>query len=248
MLTKTITSVQHEKVAHLLLLSEKRAYREETQRVLIVGKKQIEELAEKFPIHSLVYIENPLNVKAQEFYQVTEAIIKKITHLPSPDGYAAEFILPKPQEVLGLPFVLVLDGVQDPGNLGTLLRSAVAFGWDGVVFTPGTVDPFNNKALRAGKGAIFHLPYQWLEEDQIIKLAQSKKISLLIADMEGASLKQIHPQPPLALILSHEGQGAKTWKGPMSHKIKIPMESIMESLNVSVAGGILLYHLKRSSP
>jgi TrmH family RNA methyltransferase len=234
MVPKKITSLQHPLVKHWFELRTERAYREETQRVLVVGEKMVREL----PIDVWIGLEPPLESSAKETYVVTEAILKKITGLNQPDGCAAELAMPKPQDLRGKKFLVILDQIADPGNLGTLLRTALALNWEGVIVTPGTVDLFNDKALRAGKGAHFHLPYARLTHEEIVQL----KLHLYTADLEGESLKATHFKTPLGLILSSEGHGAGSWS--QGNKITIPMSDQVDSLNVAASGAILLYTMR----
>lgn len=148
--------------------------------------------------------------------------------------------------------ILVLEGVQDPGNLGTLVRSALAFGWDGIFLLPGCCDPFNDKALRASRGASFQIPIvsgEWnhLEafrrEFQMKILAgypgtvhKSKPVSLLSQEVADSLANK-----PLCLVLGSEGIGLSEKTKRDCDLVSIPMEGDFESLNVSVAGGIFLY-------
>jgi TrmH family RNA methyltransferase len=168
--------------------------------------------------------------------------LKKITGLNQPDGYAAELALPPLQKMEGKKFLLVLDEIADPGNLGTLLRTALALGWEGVIVTPGTVDLFNDKALRAGKGAQFHLPLARLNAEEIAAM----ELNFYTADLEGKSLDHAKFKSPLALILSSEGHGSKDWSNQIAQKITIPMSRVVESLNVAASGAILLYAMRKS--
>ncbi len=234
-LSKKITSNQHPLVKHWVELRLNRAYREEKGRVLVVGQKMAQEL----PLATLISLE-PSEIKAKEKYVVTEAILKKITGLNHPDGFAAEVPLPEPQDVSQKSSLLVLDQIADPGNLGTLLRTALAFGWEGVVLTPGTVDLFNDKALRAAKGATFFLPYARMSVEEVAQL----KIHFYTADVEGEAIDQAAFKKPLALILSSEGHGPGFWAEKLGKKITIPMDKKVESLNVATSGAILLYRMR----
>lgn len=235
--TKKITSNHHPLVKHWLELRTNRAYREEKGRVLVSGKKMVEELS----VTTLISLE-PSEIPAQEKYEVTEAILKKITGLQTPDGFAAEVCLPPPQNLNQKSHLLILDQIADPGNLGTLLRSALAFGWEGVILTPGTVDLFNDKALRAAKGATFFLPYARMSVEEIAQL----KLHFYTADVEGESIEKASFQKPLALILSSEGHGPAFWAEKGGKKITIPMNEKVESLNVATSGAILLYRMKKA--
>ncbi len=236
MVTKKITSLQHPLIKHFVQLRLERTYREETQQVLVSGKSMVQEL----PLEILMSTEPVLGTQAKEKYLVSEAILKKITGLNQPDGFAGVVALPPPQELRQKKFLLILDQIADPGNLGTLLRTALALKWDGVILTPGTVDLFNDKALRAAKGATFHLPYARLSIEEIAEM----KTHFFIADLEGKVLQNTSFMPPLALILSNESRGPRSWFEKIAHKITIPMAKDVESLNVATSGAILLYAMR----
>lgn len=236
MLTKKITSLQHPLVKHWIQLREERVYREETQRVLITGEKMIRELSPRV----LISLEPVPDSDVSEQVVVTEAILKKITGLECPDGFAAEVVLPPPQDLSSKQFLVILDQISDPGNLGTLIRTALAFQWGGVVVTPGTVDLFNDKALRAARGATFRLPYARQTTDELSRW----KTHFFCADLEGRALPQSAFRPPVALILSNEARGAGSWSNPIAQKITIPMGPAVESLNVATSGAILLYAMR----
>lgn len=237
MLAKRIESLQHPLIKHWLELRSSRAYREETKRVLIAGEKMASEL----PLETLISLE-PSDIPAKEKYLVSEAILRKITGLQAPDGFAAEVALPPEQNLQSKPYLLVLDQLSDPGNLGTLIRTALALNWDGVLLTPNTVDPFNDKAVRASMGAVFLLPYQRISTDAL----SSWKRTFFTADLEGKELSTAKFSPPLALILSNESAGPSDWSDKLSTKITIPMSGKTESLNVAASGAIFLYTMRQS--
>jgi len=234
MVAKKITSLQHSLVKHWVQLREKRTYREETQRVLVSGEKMIKELS----VEVLISSEPIPKVKAKEYFIVSEEILKKITGISC--KCAAEIVLPPPQDLRSKKNIVILDQIADPGNLGTLLRTMLALGWEGVIVTPGTVDLFNDKALRAAKGATFHLPYAQMTIEEISQL----KMSFFTADIDGIPLSSLSFSSPLALILSHEGRGAGDWSKKLSKKVTIPMNTKVESLNVATSGAILLYEMR----
>ena len=179
---------------------------------------------------------------SHETITTSPEILQKITGLSSFEGIAALLPLPPFQSVEKTKNLLVLDGITDPGNLGTLLRSALAFGWDGVYLTENTCDPFNDKALRAAKGSTFFLP---MEEGSFEDFAKnSSSLNVWLADMDGTSLEQVKKSSSLALILSAEGSGVRKKSKELFQKVKIPITPSVESLNVASAGAILLYALK----
>jgi TrmH family RNA methyltransferase len=178
--------------------------------------------------------------------------------------------------------LLVLEGVQDPGNLGTLLRCATAFGWDGVWLLPGCCDPFNDKALRASRGAALRLPLVSGDWQQLERVATDNGLMLLAAEPEdpdqqqqqqqetggghkqqqqqqqvglgrqqeqhsskaaGAGWLQELRQQRIALVLGTEGQGLSQRALAACRPVSVPMTGDMESLNVGIAGGILMFLL-----
>lgn len=239
-----ITSLQHPLVKHWVSLKKDSAYRKESNTLLLIGEKIIQEFP--FPIKCLISTE-PTHLKAETTYLVTEEILHKIAGLGSFEGLLAEVHLPEPQNVDNKKIILILDQIQDPGNLGTLLRTALALGWDGVIATPGTVDFFNDKALRASQGAIFRLPYAYKTPEEIISWANTKQIPIWVGDADGPPIKEKTFHTPLALVLSNEGQGLSPWAKKIGKSISIPLHNNVESLNVAAAGAILLYEIKGTS-
>jgi RNA methyltransferase, TrmH family len=240
MLAKKILSLQHPQVLHWTQLFKTRSLREKSGTVLVSGEKLIRELAQDAPLKCLMTLEDHPEIPASERFLVSESILKKITGLKSPDGFAAEILLPAPSDLSSCQNLLILDRIADPGNLGTLLRTAYALSWDGVAATPGTVDFFNDKAIRAALGATFRLPYA-IESPETIA---SWKFSFYIGDIEGTPLAKASFQSPRALILGNEGQGISPWAQAIGKKIHIPMRKEAESLNVAAAGAILLYAMR----
>jgi TrmH family RNA methyltransferase len=244
MLTKKILSLQHPLIKHWVQLRLERPYREEKKRVLLMGEKTIRDLCKNIFIHTLITVDLNTDIPAEERILVSESMLKKITGLEMPDGFAAETTLPESQNLSEKKYLLILDRIADPGNLGTLLRTAAALGWEGVIFTPGTVDPFNDKALRASKGAPFLLPYSRLGIEKITSLLREKKFASYLADIKGKPFAQVSYTPPLALILSSEAKGPSCWREKHLTRITIPMEPHIESLNVASSGAILLYAMR----
>jgi len=140
--------------------------------------------------------------------------------------------------------VLVLDAVQDPGNFGTLVRSAEAFGAAGVVALPGTVDPWNPKAVRSAVGSSFRIPIvQGTWSDVRLALTNSD-YELLGADMEGTTLGS--PPDRAALVVGNEGSGlSDEVRSTVGRLVAVPTRGRGDSLNVASAAAILLYELTR---
>jgi TrmH family RNA methyltransferase len=144
-----------------------------------------------------------------------------------------------------LSFVFVPDQLRDPGNLGTMLRTAAAAGVQAVFCPPETADAFSPKVLRAGMGAQFRLPVHTLDWDAITSHLALLKV--ILADMEqGLPYTQADLRPPLALIVGGEAEGASAQAHRLaSGFVHIPMPGGVESLNAAVAAGILLFEVVR---
>jgi TrmH family RNA methyltransferase len=144
------------------------------------------------------------------------------------------------------PRLLVLDGVQDPGNAGTLIRTAAAFGLSGVIALDGTVDPWNPKSVRAAAGACFSVPVlgaPWSEAGPALAAAN---VPILVADARGTPVSDVGPRSPWALVVGSEGGGPRPEvQAAAARHVAVPMSGGTESLNAAVAGAILLYALTR---
>lgn len=144
--------------------------------------------------------------------------------------------------------VLVLDGVQDPGNVGTLLRTAFALGASGAVLLKGTADPLNAKVMRAGMGATFRLPIAQADEAEFRAWVERARPVVWAATMEGTPVTRLPPPERLVLIVGSEGAGIRPAVAALaSARVSIPLARGAESLNVSVAAGIILHEIRRAS-
>jgi len=170
----------------------------------------------------------------------------------SPQGVLAVAVVPANSlSNLGPPAIgplrlLVLDGVQDPGNVGTMLRTAAAFGVAATIALPGTVDLWNAKVVRSGMGAHYHhlcLSGTW---DELDTFRRTHAVSLWAADGAGEPLDATIAPERLALVVGNEGGGLSSMTRTRADRtVALPLSSAVESLNVAVATGILLYELRR---
>jgi TrmH family RNA methyltransferase len=148
------------------------------------------------------------------------------------------------EAVTGAP-VLILDGVQDPGNVGTLLRTAFALGAGGAILLKGTADPLNPKVMRAGMGATFRLPIAQADETELRGWIERTKPTVWAATMEGTPVGRLDKPERLALIVGSEGAGIRPEVVSLaSARVAIPLARGAESLNVSVAAGIILHEAR----
>jgi TrmH family RNA methyltransferase len=176
--------------------------------------------------------------------EVSEPLMKSLSDTETPQGILAvlEFAqspIPNP-----LNFVLIPDQIRDPGNLGTLLRTASAAGVQAVFLPPETTDAFSPKVVRAGMGAHFRLPIQSMKWEKIRR--EIRDLPVYLADMDGISCWDTDLRGPLVLIIGNEAEGASPEARELAtQKISIPMSGDMESLNAGVAGSVLMFEVVR---
>ncbi len=207
---KSITSISHPLVKHLAKLREDRAYRYEHGSVLIEGVKLVSEVCRKCPVKVLMICSEdliPEGIDPTTAVLVSEPVMKKVSGMVSPEGIVAEVAMPKAKSLAGLDYVVALDGVSDPGNMGTLLRTALALGWQGVFLLPESCDPFNDKAIRAGRGAQFRLPLAYGSAADLKKLAAENRWQALVADIEGKNPSELTAAKRRLLVLGNEARG-----------------------------------------
>ena len=142
--------------------------------------------------------------------------------------------------------VLLLAGINDPGNAGTLLRSAEAFGAAGALFGRGGVDPYSPKVVRAAMGSSFRLPIAMVDADWLIEEANRGGRPIVAADMDGAEVGELELPANAILAIGNERRGVREWLPRFDLAVRIPQPGAAESLNAAVAGSILLYELARS--
>ncbi len=240
---KPLTSVQHPLVKRFVKLRKDRKARLQFGSAVIEGKKLI---VENSSLIKTLFVADPHQSftipKGAGVYQVTHEIIQKISGVKSPEGVIAEVKIP--QLKLEAPKrLLVLENLNDPGNLGTLIRSALAFGWDGVFFLGDCCDPYNDKAIRASKGAVFRLPLIFGNIEYFASLIKDNKLKVWIADLKGEDAKRLVFENGIALVLGNEANGPTQEALALGRQVTIPMEGAIESLNVAIAGAILLYQM-----
>jgi RNA methyltransferase, TrmH family len=190
-----------------------------------------------------------------EVVRLKEDVFRSAVETQAPQGIAALFSPPvfELSEVLGrdgtAALILVAAGLQDPGNLGTLVRSAEAFGATGVLTTPGTVSAWNQKALRASVGSVFRVPVVAVEASEMEGLKERGVRLIAAVGAEGVDVRTAHEMDltgACALMIGNEGAGlAAEWMAMCDARVTIPCPGPVESLNAAVAGSLLLYEASR---
>jgi TrmH family RNA methyltransferase len=187
-----------------------------------------------------------LRSRGVECDEISSSLMKSLSDTETSQGILAvlQFTnLPIPKFPT---FLLIPDQLRDPGNLGTLIRSADAAGADAVLIPPETTDPFAPKVVRAGMGAHFRLPILSMGWEEIKRVSESANQRVWVADMEGESCWETDLRQPLALIVGGEAEGASAEARKLANgKIMIPMAGKTESLNAAVAGSVLMFEILR---
>ncbi|SFK93226.1 TrmH family RNA methyltransferase [Salinicoccus halodurans] len=241
-----ITSKDNRRIKDLRKLHKKK-YRGRLNRFLIEGEHLVEEaVIYNQTVHTVIlsedYVSDGLDVKNRDLMFVSRDVMKSLSLLETPPGIMAE-VSYSPPESSGQR-VLLLDCVQDPGNLGTLIRTADAFGFDKVVLSPDTVDVFSEKVLRSAQGSTFHID---IVVEEAAGAVRGFEGTVLGTALHGAlPLGDIDvPAGPLMLVLGNEGSGVSSEVlSTVDLKVKIEMSGQSESLNVGIAGGILMHHFR----
>jgi TrmH family RNA methyltransferase len=185
-----------------------------------------------------------------ELTEVNEKDFRSAAETESPQGVLAVAEVPRRDlDTLNIPGrcrILVLDGLQDPGNVGTILRTSAALGATATIALPGTVDLWNPKVIRSSMGAQFHHAALHAGVDATIDFLQRHSIELWAADTTGTPLEPSSAPDRLAIALGNEGAGiSSSIRASARRTVSLPISGDVESLNVAVAAGILLYHLRQ---
>jgi TrmH family RNA methyltransferase len=186
-----------------------------------------------------------------EVLRLTEEVFESVVETQSPQGVAALIVPPVHDldDVLKstAPLILVAAGLQDPGNLGTLVRSAEAFGASGVLTTPGTVSAWNQKALRASVGSVFRIPVVGVTPEEVANLkARGIRLMATVGGADATAAQNANFARSCALLVGNEGAGlGAEWMRMADERVTIPCPGPVESLNAAVAGSLLLYEASR---
>lgn len=227
---------------------------------IVEGIKIVEECIDNgYPLSHIIISDELYNIKGGEtllgkiidynlLIKVPDRLYREISDMENPQGVlaVASFKLDSIEHIYSIdnPFILLLDQVQDPGNMGTIIRSADAFGIDGIIITEGCVDIYNPKVVRATMGSIFRVPiYHYSDGIEIIKEIKSRNIKIYSTSLTGDKfIQDVSLNIPSMLIIGNESKGvSKSLEALADSLIKIPMIGEAESLNAAIASSIIMY-------
>ena len=183
--------------------------------------------------------------QAAKYFVVSDNIFKTLCDTENPQGIMAVVKIPKSHEISGSKFI-ILDNLQDPGNVGTIIRTANAFGLDGVILSDDCVDVYNPKVVRSSMGSIFHIPiYRDVNIEECIVSLKNTGCHVYAAHLDGEPIgEKSSLQGKSALIVGNEANGIRESVTQLVDAlVKIPMPGTAESLNASVAAAILMYEM-----
>ncbi|EEG76447.1 TrmH family RNA methyltransferase [Dethiobacter alkaliphilus] len=257
----TVISSTQNRYVKLYRSLEKRKIRIQQNLVPLEGEKLIRDAIERRVLPEVVYLREGLTPEEFPFLQalesqvpvlsIAEKLFDRTAFTDSPQGILA--VAPRPKSDLTDLFVkkpallLVADGVQDPGNLGTMLRSAAAAGADGAILLPGTVDATNPKALRAAMGAYFALSVVETNHQDCLSALAGHGVSLVTtAARAEVAYDRYDWNTPVAVVIGNEGSGVSPAMAEAAKsRVSIPMAGAVESLNAAIAMSVIFFEAAR---
>ena len=237
-----ITSTSNNTIKTLIKLKQKK-YRDETGYYLVEGEHLVEEAMKAKQVECLISTKDitsdlPIVIVSNE-------VMSKLSFTKSPQFIMAKCKIKKENKLIDGKRYLILDDLQDPGNIGTLIRTALAFSIDQVILSNNCVDLYNDKLLRSMQGANFHISCIYDDLKTVISTLKKNNVKIIGSALEnGQDIKQIKISEKMAFIVGNEGNGMnKDILQECDYVGYIPINTI-ESLNVAIAGSIMMYHFK----
>ena len=256
MTPELITSAQNPKLKHLLALQEKSRLRREEGLFVVEGQRELEHCIAAGFIADSVFICPEITAAvyhypAAKVFHLTKELYEKAAYRGSTEGVIAEVkartLALEDLELKENPLIMVLEGVEKPGNLGAVLRSADAAGADAVIICDPLTDLYNPNLIRASIGAIFTVPTVACSSEEAITFLKARGIRILTAQLQDSSVYyDVDMTCGTAIVMGTESTGlTPIWRKAADAHILIPMLGRLDSLNVSVSAAILLYEAVR---
>ena len=237
-----IDSVNNEKVKYFKRLRDKKYILEE-KKYIVESEHLVEEAYKSGLLLEVITSKSNVNYDIKTTL-VSEKVLKSISLLPSTPNIMGVVKYKEDNKIIGKKIVL-LDNVQDPGNVGTIIRSALAFNVNTVILSNDSVNLFNDKMIRSSEGTIFKMNVIKMDLRSAIEKIHSLGIKVYYADMNGTIDLDNAKINDYALVLGSEGKGISDYIKELSDEsINIPMNNLCESLNVSITGGIIMYKFR----
>ena len=256
-----ITSVNNTKIKFVRKLLSAKKHREQSRMTIVEGVRLTKKaVAANAAINFCLYsdrlsergkkVVRQIQALSYDAEEVSADLMDRVSDTKTSQGILLAAPYPEiPLQKMVDP-AIVLDGIRDPGNLGTILRTAAAMDVEAVLLTPGTTDPFSPKVMRAAMGAQFHLPIRYMSAQDIQKFCKSIngiELSILLTDSNSLKTSwEADLSIPICIVIGSEADGVSANLREIGDEsISIPMGSLMESFNAAVAASILMYEIKR---
>lgn len=254
-----IESRENSLVKRLVRLSNDRKFRKEMQEMVCEGEKMLgEALSSGMDIHDILVAEDAeldtallrqAEGQGAKLYICPSSLLGKVSNVKTPQGvvFSCERPVAELRVLQDAKRLMVLEGLQDPGNLGTIIRTADAFALDGIILCEGCVDPTSPKVVRATMGAAFRMPIAAAPLEQTVAFLREQNMPLYAAALSESSVPLTHVDlTRAAVMIGNEGRGiTKKAAALCTQQIIIPMDGCAESLNASVAASIIMYEMSR---
>ena len=252
---KRISSLNNSLIRRVHALQQSTRRRLKEQRMVVEGFRLVRELLTSgLPVEAMFFTSQYLDTQQyqalsqyphNESFEVTKDVFDKMADTESPQGVIALCKIPEILISTRRPFLyLIADQVRDPGNMGTILRTAWAAGVTAVFLLPGTIDHANPKVVRAGMGSHFHIPI--IKTDWLTVQSITSETKVWVAEAaEGMPYDEVNWQTDVTLVIGGEAAGANTQTRGIASTVHIPMESTTESLNAAIACGVILFEAAR---
>lgn len=227
---------------------QSKKHRQKYNKFIVEGVKLVTEILRDRPNWiEWVVVHESINIPFEKKLMANQQEFRMISSLTTPSGILAVVEIPSVQlEAMALSskLNLYLDGIMDPGNMGTIIRTAEWFGIAQIICSNGCVDPFNPKVVQASMGAICRIP---IIQKNLIEIPNLDKYQIMMASLEGENIQKAQIEPNGIIVIGNESQGiSKSLYKLTHHKIRIPSHPSNqgESLNAGIAAGIIIYHLQ----
>lgn len=248
-----ITSTSNETIKYFISLNDKKT-RMNAKRFIVEGYHLVDEASKTNLLEAIISTDEKELKKINNVkrYLVNDAIINKIATTKNPQNILGIVKMLDHNITNLLPIIkgnktklIMLDDVNDPGNLGTIIRTAAGLGYDGIIMSPNTVDLYNEKVIRSTQGVMFKIPIIKANLQEVIKMLKKEKVFCIGTALTNAKdVKHITKKDKFAICLGNEAKGiSKEVLDNMDENVKIAMNNDVESLNVSIAAGIIMYEM-----
>jgi len=238
-----ITSATNSKIKHLQKLIRDKKYRYQQAQFVAEGYRQLEAVNNILDVYLSSEARKPaIDIASERLHIIDHKIFNRLADTENSQGVLAVCALNYETTLDITKRYVLLDALQDPGNVGTIIRTAAAFGYDGVIVANGCVDPFSPKVVRSAMGAVFQCTVVLLQE-----FSSLKGCCVIAADIDGQDVESLQPDASYILAIGSEARGLSPELRPWINKtVTIPLSnSAVNSLNAAVAAGIVMYTLNR---